>query len=193
MTWKACPAPARTARFGLRRHVRVAPWTDLVEVHWAGTAEAYVTPVGDDEVGVAVLCGPGRRYDEVLADFPRLLPRLEGAVPRSGVRGAGPLRQTASARRAGRVLLVGDAAGYVDALTGEGLATGLVTAAAAVRCIVADRPQDYERAWRAATRRYRLLTTGLLAASRRPGLRRRLVPAAARLPGVFGWAVDQLA
>lgn len=187
------PAPSRAARFGLRRHVRVAPWTDLVEVHWAGTAEAYVTPVGDDVVGVAVLCGPGRSYDEALREFPRLLPRVAGAAPRSDVRGAGPLRQTASARRAGRVLLVGDAAGYVDALTGEGLATGLATAAAAVRCIVADRPQDYERAWHAATRRYRLLTTGLLAVSQRPGLRRHLVPAAARLPGAFGWAVDQLA
>ena len=35
-------------RYGLRRHYRVAPWTDLVEVHWAPRAEAYVTPVSDD-------------------------------------------------------------------------------------------------------------------------------------------------
>jgi len=42
-------------RYGLRRHFRVAPWTDLVEVHWSARAEAYVTPVADDVVGVAVL------------------------------------------------------------------------------------------------------------------------------------------
>ena len=35
----------------------------------------------------------------------------------------------------GRVLLVGDAAGYVDALTGEGLAIGMAQAAAAVDAV----------------------------------------------------------
>ncbi|MDQ2757927.1 MAG: FAD-dependent oxidoreductase, partial [Actinomycetota bacterium] len=29
-------------RHGLRRHVRVAPWTSCVEVHWGALAEAYV-------------------------------------------------------------------------------------------------------------------------------------------------------
>ena len=53
-------------RYGLRRHYRVAPWTDLVEVHWAPRAEAYVTPVSDDVVGIGLLFarphndGPGR-------------------------------------------------------------------------------------------------------------------------------------
>ena len=35
---RACaldPTPARHPRFGLRRHYRLAPWTDLVEVYWA--------------------------------------------------------------------------------------------------------------------------------------------------------------
>ena len=182
-----------SARFGQRRHFRVEPWTDLVEVHWSADAEAYVTPVDDQVVGVAVLCGPGRRFDDALAGFPALTDRLGGSAAIAGVRGAGPLRQTSSARRAGRVLLVGDAAGYVDALTGEGLSTGLATAAAAVDAVVAGRPQDYERAWRAATRRYRLLTAGLLRVSQVSALRPHLVPAAGRLPGVFSRAVDLLA
>ena len=188
-------APDRRApaRYGLRRHWRVQPWTDLVEVHWSATAEAYVTPVGDDLVGVAILAGPGGSYDEALAGFPALAGRLAGAEPVSQVRGAGPLRQSARARRAGRVLLAGDAAGYVDALTGEGIATGLATARAAVACIAAGRPEDYDRAWRAATRRYRLLTSGLLRAAQSRRLRAAVVPAAAGLPRVFGWAVDQLA
>ena len=73
------------------------------------------------------------------------------AVPASGVRGAGPLRQRTTRRVAGRALLVGDAAGYVDALTGEGLSVGLACARELVRCVVAGRPQEYERAWRRAT------------------------------------------
>ena len=51
------PAAGASAGTGSRRHYRVAPWTDLVEVYWAAGSEAYVTPVADDLVGVAVLGG----------------------------------------------------------------------------------------------------------------------------------------
>ncbi len=180
-------------RYGLRRHARVAPWTDVVEVHWSPHAEAYVTPVAPDVVGVALLGPRGRPYDEVLGDFPQLLERLDGSEPASDVRGAGPLRQRARNRVAGRVLLVGDAGGYVDALTGEGLRVGLAQAAAAVQCLQAGRPADYEHRWRRVTRDYRWLTTALLAAARTGPTRRAIVPAAARLPRVFGAAVERLA
>jgi flavin-dependent dehydrogenase len=185
--------PARGAvRYGLRRHYRVAPWSDYVEVHWAADCEAYVTPVGPDTVGVAVLCPGGAPYDAWLARFPALTARLADAEPVSPVRGAGPLRRTAARRTAGRVLLVGDAAGYVDALTGEGISVGLACARELVRCVAADRPGDYERAWLRTTRRYRLMTGGLLAVAGRPALRRTIVPAAAALPRVFGGIVDRL-
>ncbi len=188
------PAPG-VRRYGLRRHLVLPPWSDHVEVHWAERAEAYVTPVADDLVGVALLVGEAGRasYDELLASFPVLRARLRGARPATEVRGAGPLRQVATAPRAGRVLLVGDAAGYVDALTGEGIAVGLATARAAVDAVVAGRPEAYPRAWRAATRRYRWSATALLQVTARPALRRRLVPAAAALPAAFGLAVDHVA
>ena len=109
------------------------------------------------------------------------------------MRGAGPLRQRSRRRVAGRVLLVGDAAGYVDALTGEGIALGLAQARAAVDAVAAGRPDRYERAWRRLGWRHDLLTKGLLAAARHPALRGRVVPAAAALPWVFGAAVNQLA
>src|SRR5262249_55251093 len=96
-------------------------------------------------------------------------------------------------RRAGRVLLVGDAAGYVDALTGEGVALGIGTASAAVGCIVAGRPDLYDRRWRATTRRYRALTRSVLFAAQHDPLRRAVVPAAQVLPPVFGMAVRALA
>ena len=47
--------PARRQRYGLRCHVDIEPWTSLVEVHWSDVGEAYVTPVADARVGVAVL------------------------------------------------------------------------------------------------------------------------------------------
>jgi flavin-dependent dehydrogenase len=189
--------PARgSARYGLRQHFRVAPWSDLVEVHWSAHAEAYVTPVADDLVGVALLCGTDghrRGYAETLADFPDLSAHLGSAEPVTSVRGAGPLRQVAGAPSIGRVLLVGDAAGYVDALTGEGLATGLATATAAVRAVLDGKPAAYDAQWRAATRRYRWLTLSLLAAANRPRVRRTIVPAAVRAPWVFSRIVNALA
>ena len=185
-------APAgRSRRFGLRRHVGVAPWTDLVEVHWAEHAEAYVTPVGPGEVGVAVLTTRRLPYAAQLAAFPALRERLHGE-PTSAVRGAGPLRQRSRRRVAGRVLLVGDAGGYVDALTGEGISLALAQAEAAVDAVLAARPADYEAAWRRTVRRYRLLTEVLLAAAEAPALRRRLVPAARSLPALFALCVNEL-
>jgi flavin-dependent dehydrogenase len=181
--------PARVRRYGLRRHHVVAPWTDRVEVHWAGDVEAYVTPVGPELVGVAVLGPAGRRPDDALAELPALREHLRGT--RAGeVRGAGPLFQRSLRRTAGPVRLVGDAAGYVDALTGEGLRVGLAQAAAAVTTL--EDPAAYERAWRAVTRDYRLLTRGLLAWAGSPA-RGALVPAAARVPWLFDGAVELLA
>jgi len=184
--------PASFRRYGLRRHFAIAPWTSHVEVHWAASTEAYVTPVAPDRVGVALLTSARGSFDHHLARFPALRSRL--ATREGGeVMGAGPLRQRAVSRVNGRVLLVGDAGGYVDALTGEGVALAVAQARSAVRAIAEDNPQRYEREWHAITRRYRLLTAGLLGATRLPPIRRALVPAAAMLPRVFTAAVTSLA
>ncbi|MET8704850.1 NAD(P)/FAD-dependent oxidoreductase [Streptomyces californicus] len=179
-------------RYGLRRHFPVAPWTDHVEVHWSPHGEAYVTPVGDRLVGVAVLSRDRRPYDGHLAAFPALADRLADVPGATTVRGAGPLRQSARDRRAGRVLLVGDAAGYVDALTGEGIALAVATATAAVDCLAAGRPEDYPRRWARVTRRHRWLTAALVGAAGRPAAGRIIVAAAHRAPAVFRGAVHAL-
>lgn len=179
-------------RHGLRLHATTAPWSDHVEVHWAPDAEAYVTPVADDLVGIALLGTRRGAFHQQLSSFPELQKRMRGAEL-SSVRGAGPLSQRTARRVAGRVLLAGDASGYIDALTGEGIALGLAQARSAVAAVVADDPLSYERAWRQITWRYRWLTTALLQGTRLPMLRRRLVPTAAALPGVFSAAVNQLA
>ncbi|MEV4095533.1 NAD(P)/FAD-dependent oxidoreductase [Streptosporangium saharense] len=181
----------RPRRYGLRRHYPVAPWTDFVEVHWAEESEAYVTPVGADLVGVAVLSSRRRGYQEHLADFPELAARLTGPAA-TRVRGAGPLRQRVRSRVAGRVLLVGDAAGYTDALTGEGLSLALLSAPVLVGCLRSGDPRSYEGAWLRLSRRHRLLTAALLETRRHRVAGRLIVPAARRLPALFGAAVHAL-
>lgn len=183
---------AASRRYGQRVHVQCEPWTSLVEVHWAGAGEAYVTPVGPDEIGVAVLSAHRRPFDELLEDFPFLCERITGRA-RSSVRGAGPLRQRSLRRVQGRALLVGDAAGYVDALTGEGLAVGMAQARAAVDAVASGNPAAYEQAWRRVRRRHDALTLGLVTATRVPAVRRAVVPAARLAPAVFRAAVNQLA
>jgi flavin-dependent dehydrogenase len=151
-----------------------------------------VTPVGPDCVGVAVLGGDQRPFAARLRDFPALMERLPAtAVDRP--RGAGPLRQRVTSRVHGRALLVGDAAGYLDALTGEGLAISFRCARALVDRVCSDEPERYERDYRVITRRYQLITAAMLAAARRPSLRRMIVPAAQRLAPVFTSAVNALA
>ena len=191
------PAPARVdrRRFGLRRHYAIEPWTDLVEVHWVADAEAYVTPLAGGLVGVAVLGRPRTDFDEILAQLPELSDRLRGSHPVDSLRGAGPLRQRTAARSAGRVLLLGDASGYVDALTGEGIRVGLAHARAAVEAIVDAGPRPaatYDREWARVSRDFRVITSGLLAAAQSP-LRPFIVPAARAMPALFGAAVERLA
>lgn len=180
------------ARYGLRTHFEMAPWSPYVEVHWTAGCEAYVTPISADRVGVAVLTSTKGRYVDHLARVPAIAERVAG-MDHDRVAGAGPLRQRSRARVAGRVLLVGDASGYVDALTGEGIALGISHARVAVDAVANGRARDYERSWRLASLRYQVLTAGLLHATRSRVVRRAIVPAAAGAPWLFGAAVNALA
>jgi 2-polyprenyl-6-methoxyphenol hydroxylase-like FAD-dependent oxidoreductase len=120
-------------RWGVRRHLAVEPWTDHVEVYWSSGAEAYVTPVAAKLVNVAFLFDRKRLegrsgaelFTYLLSRFPALEKRLGSARWTSTTRASGPFHQwPARPYRRGLVLL-GDAAGYVDALTGEGVSVAL--------------------------------------------------------------------
>jgi len=179
--------PAGSRRFGLRRHYRIAPWSALVEVHWRGTAEAYVTPVAPDEVGVAILSrADGRDFERQLAAFPELAAKLGGAAAVTEARGAGPFWQRARRRVRGNIALVGDAAGYTDAVTGEGIALALRTGDALARAF-AERgsPAGYERAWWQITREHRAFAALLGFAVEHPRARRAAFRALARRPSLF--------
>ena len=179
-------------RFGLRQHYRLEPWSNLIEVHYTEDTEVYVTPVADDEVGVAILGQKGLSLADSVANVPDLAERLQGATPSSTLRGAGPFPQKTIRRTSGRVLLVGDSSGYVDAITGEGLRVGFEQARHAIDAITKEAPSDYEASWKRSTRNFRVLTRGLTALATSP-LRPTIVPLARALPGVFGSIVNRLA
>jgi len=179
-------SPARHRRFGQRRHYALAPWTDHVEVHWVDGYEAYITPVAAQEIGVAFLwSGRKASFDELLAGIPALERRLAGAVVSSRDQGCGPLEQRSRGVVGENLALVGDAGGYLDAITGEGLALAFHQAFALVEAIEAGDLQRYARAHRRLRRFPDAMTRALLLAERHPWLRRRAVAALARDPALF--------
>jgi flavin-dependent dehydrogenase len=178
--------PSRRRRYGVRRHYRLAPWTDHVEVHWTDGCEAYVTPVADDLVGVAMLWGGTREgFDRHLAKFPVLADRLRGAATASRDRGCGPFLQRATAVVRGTLALVGDAAGYVDALTGEGLGIAFAQAHALAGAIAAGDLSLYATAYRRIVRSPERLTHATLLLTRHQTLRRRVIGVLGRDPRLF--------
>ncbi len=190
--------PLKLRRFGLRQHFRARPWTDFVEVHLSDGAEAYVTPIGPNHLGVAFLWENGRVDKPVTPEmlqrrFPVLAEKLDGAELESPARGAGPLGRAARSRIADRFALLGDAAGYVDAITGEGLSLAFACAAALAtilpdalaRGAKRDALAPYERAFASLFRRYAWVTRSLLVVSRHLKLRRELVRFLSAHPKAF--------
>ena len=70
---------------------------------------------------------------------------------------------------------MGDAAGYRDAITGEGLALAFHQAGALAQAIVHADLKDYERAFRKLVRLPFGLISTLLTVEKRPSWRRRLI------------------
>jgi len=178
--------PCRKRRLGLRRHYATPPWSDLVEVYWSSGCEAYVTPVSSDGVCVAILTGePSLRFDEALGRFPSLARRLEGS-PIDGAELGAPTDHT-HARRTfrGRYALVGDAAGSVDAITGEGITLGLRQAFALSEAIQGGDLRRYDQACRSLTRAPRRMSSLMLAIDGRGWLRRAALRILAANPSLF--------
>ena len=129
--------------------------------------------------------GRKARFDDLIADFPELTERL-GSTPRSSRdQGAGPLLQGVAAVQRGRLALVGDASGYLDAITGEGIAVALHQSAALVAALERGRLEDYPTAHRRIGRLPGVMTRAVLSLDRRPRLRRRTLAALAAEPALF--------
>lgn len=180
------PERGREPRWGYRRHYRIRPWSSFVEVHWAFGSEAYVTPVGEDEVGIALLWHrPAPSFEAMLSRFPILEERLDGREATTPVAGAGPFRRRVDRIAGGRVALVGDASGYVDALTGEGVSLAFECARALSASLRRGDLSSYAGEHRRLSRRYRGMAELVLCLSRRPRIRDRVVAHLASHPDLF--------
>jgi menaquinone-9 beta-reductase len=173
-------------RFGFRRHYKLAPWSDFVEVHWSDCGQMYITPVADDEICVALITRrPGLRFDEALTYFPELSERLKNTPPENQHLGALTVTRNFGAVQLGDAALVGEASGSVDAVTGEGLSLAFRQAIAVADAMRTGDLRNYEAAHRQIVRLPRLMSRLLLTMDKHPRLRSRAFRALAAEPDCF--------
>jgi geranylgeranyl reductase family protein len=169
------------------------PWDALDGARYHGTAwvelgvvpggYGWVFPKGDHAnlgVGGWLVEGPRLR-----AHLERLASEHEVDPARlADVRGHRlPMRRAGTAAGHGNVLLVGDAAGLVDPLSGDGMYEAFVSARLAADAIAKARPAEYEPALAAALDHHAAASwKAKRAAERFPGA----CVWALRAPGVFG-------
>lgn len=173
-------------RFGFRRHYKVKPWSDCVEVHWSNCGQMYITPVSDNEICVALITR-GRRigFNEALPQFPALWVRLKDAAPCDRQLGALTVTRHLPAVQLGKIALVGEASGSVDAVTGEGLSMAFRQAIALAEAMRAGSLQQYEKEHRRFARLPRMMGTLMLAMDKHPHFRRRVFRALTSEPDYF--------
>jgi flavin-dependent dehydrogenase len=180
------PVRQGSLRFGFRRHYRVSPWTEFVEVHWGSHCQIYVTPVSQDEVGVALLSrDPHLRLDGALEQFPELQGRLRGARESSTERGAVTVSRRLRRVFRGHTVLIGDASGSVDAITGEGLSLSFQQAIALSEALCSGNLAYYQAAHSRLARRPTLFANLLLLLDRFPWLRWGVLKMLAFDPPIF--------
>jgi flavin-dependent dehydrogenase len=179
-------ASLRGRRFGFRAHYRVAPWSPFVEIHWGTLGQAYITPVGPNEVCVAAVTRhPGIRLQQIVAGLPRLQDKLAGAGCATAERGALTLTRRLRRVTRGHVALIGDASGSVDAVTGEGLALAFRQAILLAESLAAGTLDLYEARHASILALPQRMAALMLLLDRLPALRDRCLRAFARRPYLF--------
>ncbi len=157
--------------------------TAVIELGTVPGGYGWVFPKGDHaNLGVGGWGNEGPKLRSHLDDLARSHDVDPAAL--TEVRGHRlPMRRPGTEAQGGRVLLVGDAAGLVDPLSGDGMYEAFTSASLAADAILADAIPTYTPALAAALDRH---ATASWAAKRALDRHPRAVFAAARAPGVFG-------
>jgi flavin-dependent dehydrogenase len=173
-------------RFAFRRHYKIAPWSEFMELHWGTRCQVYVTPVDQSQICVALISrDPALRLDEALQQFPHLSERLRGAEHGSVERGAMTVTRKLARVCSDRVALLGDASGGVDAITGEGLCLAFRQANLLADCLSKGDLQDYQAGHRALSRHPAMMAELMLLLERHDSLRQRAMRAFRERPSLF--------
>ncbi|HEX7629106.1 MAG TPA: FAD-dependent monooxygenase [Candidatus Methylomirabilis sp.] len=152
---------------------------------------AILNPIGRDLTNIGLVADrralprgedPRRQFRSLVDSLPGLAPRLTSARAVAPIRCLGPLAYRANRLAVPGALLVGDAAGFLDPFTGEGIHAALRSAELAAICILHQKSEEsgnasapYAAAWtREFVAKWRFLTA-LQVPIRHPWLAERLI------------------
>ncbi len=190
--WTVGPRPPH--RYGVVAHWMmdgpVDPWVRITFDHGL---EVYEGPVESNQRMVALLCYQERmrefggrlesRYREVAH---ALRPELRNADLVGSVSAAGPFWYSASTVADRGIFMIGDAAGFTDPITAEGIAAGLRQARAFATALEsADPERAYRQAHTHLTKDPRRVAALFLRLSRTPALVERAIRSHERAPQTF--------
>lgn len=168
-------------RYGIVRHYAIKPWSQKVEVYWVHGLEAYVAPLGRDQIGISFLWDKTKHHpvNNFLSKFPELTERLSGAQPIGPAQATGPFYRPVKNIFTKQATLIGDAAGYLDPITGEGISLGLNSALLLTEALSQNKGLTwYAKELKKSRRTYMLTTQSLLWGAQHEGL--------------FNWAISFL-
>jgi flavin-dependent dehydrogenase len=187
--WTVGPRPPH--RYGIVAHWTIdAPIDPWVRITFDRGLEVYEGPVAGNQRMVALLCYQDRmrefggrleaRYREIVH---ALRPALRNADLVGSVVAVGPFWYRASTVAQNRIFLIGDAAGFSDPITGEGVAAGLRQARAFAAALASPNPErNYRHAHGRLTKDPRRVASLFLRLSRTPALVERAVRSHQRAP-----------
>jgi len=159
---RALDLPDQPMAAGLEWELPVAESRDTAEIHFApeyGAGYAWLFPYGETAgVGVAIdFDSPGEPKELLQSFADRMVAagKLKDAEPLNVVAGPIPIGGPSEKTLSGNIMLVGDAAGQVNPLTGAGIfnavACGQMAGRAAAQAAIAHAlslRQQYETEWR---------------------------------------------
>jgi flavin-dependent dehydrogenase len=173
-------------RVGIRRHFMIQPWSEFVEIYWGDDCQAYVTPIAGNEVCVAIISkSPVESFESAIAQLPALGAHLQGVVPHTTVKGAVTVSRRLRSVTSGRIALIGEASGSVDAITGEGLAMCFRQADALANALSTNKLHTYELEHRKIMNLPHFMGRSMLLMDKSSLLRRRTLCALASRPKIF--------
>jgi flavin-dependent dehydrogenase len=157
-----------------------------MEIYWGSGCQMYVTPVSPGEVCVAVISRDSHfRFDSALLQFPELSSRLAPVSASTAERGSVTVSRRLRQVYRDRTVLIGDASGSVDAITGEGLSLSFHQALALADALVSEDLGAYQAEHRRLMRRPAFMASLMLTLDRFPWLRPAVLRAMAFEPAIF--------
>lgn len=193
MGWSKPASPPH--RHGLVSHLDV-PGHGLGEVvvTLTGANEVYVAPSGPDQVLAVVLGRQGTLRMaglSVAQTYARAVfaahPEFSGASF-ARIQGAGPFRVCSRTVAQDQVFLIGDAAGFIDPVTGDAMSAAF-RAAAQLASLIVHRPEtaasDYRKWFGGQWRTRRIVSSIALRLTASPLLARRALSGIARRPAAL--------